>query len=386
MDQTKTHHGLEQTYRLLALCARPQGHPAFYERLAEEIQKFGHWNLLPDQAELHGMAPLLWHHLKLGDIEIPSQTTRILQGLYLRHRYFNQFHTDSLLTLTDLLGKADIQPIVLKGPALAHTCYPHPALRPMSDLDLLLTTEQIVPALELMQANGYTVQMPKEGLPPKELVAESPEREQLRTHIELHHYHPAVRSRWSFLTDTEFEGFIHTPQQVKVNTGSFLTPNVMDHFHYLWRHLLRHFFVAPAERPAQLKWVADIIGVAEHYADEIDWDKLKRRHPDLIRRLDFFYSLTPISPKHKEIIPIKEIEPPNGVYQYPSGWPQQTLKSSARTGLWQSLRRTFSLPSDWWLKFYYGIEDRSIFWYGRFVHRFKLIQMILWRAIKVLKR
>lgn len=376
---------LAQAYRLLALCARMEAHPAFREQLAAQVHEFRAWDILPNQAEIHGMAPLLWHHLKASGVEIPDETSRILQGLYLRHRYLNQFHTESLLALTGLLGKAGIHPVVLKGLALAHTIYSDPALRPISDIDLLLPTDEVLPALQMMKEAGYTVNMPAEGAPPREVVAQSPVRDKLRTQIELHHYAPSLRSLMDNTPDTEFKGFLSHPQQITIQGQPILAPNTTDHFHYLWRHLLHHLFAAPSERPLQLKWVADITGLAEYHANEIDWTTIKQVRPDLLRRLEVFYSLSPMPLQFREVIPVREIEVPEGINRYPPGWPQYAYRAGKRAGFGRFLWQTLAPPSRWWLKLYYGIEDRQLFWYGRVVYPLKVIQIFFWRLVKGLK-
>ena len=49
-----------------------------------------------------------------------------------------------------------ISVIPLKGPVLAETLYPHPALRPCSDLDLLIRRESLRPVDDLLQRLGYS--------------------------------------------------------------------------------------------------------------------------------------------------------------------------------------------------------------------------------------
>jgi len=53
------------------------------------------------------------------------------------------------------LGAAGIIPVLFKGAALAHTVYPDPACRPMSDLDLWLTREEMAPAQAALESLGY---------------------------------------------------------------------------------------------------------------------------------------------------------------------------------------------------------------------------------------
>ncbi|MCX7670614.1 MAG: nucleotidyltransferase family protein, partial [Anaerolineae bacterium] len=63
---------------------------------------------------------------------------------------------DVVVTLTD----AGITPILLKGAALTQTVYADPALRPMTDLDLLVQREQVADALRVLAAQGYAPAQP----------------------------------------------------------------------------------------------------------------------------------------------------------------------------------------------------------------------------------
>ena len=53
------------------------------------------------------------------------------------------------------LGAVGIIPVLFKGAALAHTVYPDPVCRPMSDLDLWLAHEEMAPAQAALESLGY---------------------------------------------------------------------------------------------------------------------------------------------------------------------------------------------------------------------------------------
>jgi hypothetical protein len=65
-----------------------------------------------------------------------------------------------VVRVTDRLGRAGIRPVVLKGPALAHTVYPDPAWRAFGDLDLLVRTSDWRRTCEVLAEAGY-----RRGLP-----------------------------------------------------------------------------------------------------------------------------------------------------------------------------------------------------------------------------
>jgi len=48
-----------------------------------------------------------------------------------------------------------VRVLVLRGPALAFSLYPDPAMRPSCDLDLLVLPEQVVQARGILEDLGY---------------------------------------------------------------------------------------------------------------------------------------------------------------------------------------------------------------------------------------
>jgi hypothetical protein len=390
MDSTNNHSRIDQTYRLLALCARAEGHSLMVEQLSCQIKAFTSWQELPAQAELHGMAPLLWHHIHQSSISIPLKIEHILRGLYLRHRVFNQAHTQVLLEINSLFDQAGIRARVLKGLALAYRYYPDPALRPVSDIDLLFKQVDVLPALDLLAHAGFRVDTPPHasrtpGLTPKELTADSPLRDGIRTRVELHHYDPRQRTLNDNTPDDEFTGFDAPPYPLTIGEHIIYTPAPMDTLNYLGRHFKRHLFEGTADKPLQLKWVADIVSLIEQHAETIDWDYLRQHDKALMQRLEVFYSLTPMSERLAKIIPIRQTIQPSGINQYPMGWPQQKTQKWRQVGLLQFLRHTFSPPSIWWLRLYYGIGEWPCFWYGQFTYRMRILSLMFWVLIRRIK-
>jgi hypothetical protein len=376
VDQSDRFSKLDQTYHLLALCARAEGHPLFYEKLARQVEEFNAWQELPAQAEIHGMAPLLWHHIQQAGLSIPPETERVLQGLYLRQRVLNQAHTQILLEINELFEGAGIQALLLKGLAIAYQYYPDPSLRPVSDIDFLLKGADIVPALDLLADTGFRTDSPPTPSDQilKELTVDSPPCDGTRVHVELHHHDPKGISPIDFSRDNEFEGFDASPHILKIEGSTVYVPGPMDNLRYLSRHLTRHLFSATVSRPLQLKWCADFVSIVEQEAKSIDWSYFQRFNPDILRRLEVFYSLTPMPERIAKSIPIRQVSPPNGLNQYLIGWPQEAFSQWRSAGPLQFLQRTFTSPSDWWLRLYYGIGARSIFWYGQIVYRLQILR------------
>lgn len=378
MDSTNDSKQLDQIYRLLALCARAEGHPGFYSELTHQLGNFDAWDELPAQAELHGMAPLLGHHIEKSGFAIPKDTDQTLKALYLRSRAYNQIYERVLTEIISSFKNADIQPLLLKGLALAYQYYPDPALRPISDIDLLLRKEDFLPAVRLLEDAKFNIQFPQASKSLQKSAIAIALREDIHAHIELHHYDPEIKYEKGNNPDPEFAGFDSQPQAVKINDGIIYTSGPMETLLYLTRHFTKHLFIGNPSKPAQFKWMADIISLVECHAEELDWKYIQENRPDVINRLEVFYSFTPLPESLAKIIPIKQVRPPRGLGQYPPGWPHQSIQQQKQIGVSKFIWQIFIPPSDWWTRLYYGISQQSLFWHRQVFYRMQVFKAMFW--------
>lgn len=117
----------------------------------------GDWSTLLGLVLQHRLGPLLYWRLTRERAGIPVPSS-------LLHALENQFNAMSLRSLKlqrelllvhDLLEKAHIPHVALKGSYLALFAYPHAALRPMRDLDILVPDEQAIQAFQILIDNGF---------------------------------------------------------------------------------------------------------------------------------------------------------------------------------------------------------------------------------------
>lgn len=390
MDQTNRPDRISQIYRLLAFCARAEGFPGFYEQFASLLEGFTAWVDLPGQAELHGMAPLLRHHIIKSGFPIPAETKQTLTGLYLRHRELNRAHTQSLIEIVTLFEQAGIRPLLLKGLGLAYQYYSDPALRPTSDIDLLVQASEITRVQHLLVEAGYNPAFPEinSGWASKEMMAQSPLKNGISTRVEIHHYDRNHRVYDDLSPDDEFADFNLPPATIKIDGQAVHVPAPTDNLRYLSRHMAHHLPNTTIEKPLQLKWSADIISLVERHADSIDWWFIRKHDPATLARLEVIFSLTPLNPECAETIPVRQLKFPKGVNQYPSGWPKQAFRQTSSQNWRQLLIQTFRSPSEWWLRLYYGIQSPFVFWHAWILYPLRMLKMLLIaliRSAKILK-
>jgi hypothetical protein len=337
---------------ILALCARVEGNPAQQERLAREIGSFDRWDELIRQAERHGLGPLLYTHLQAIEPPLPVPAKRALQGLYLRHRQASAIRSRELARILSALQTAEIDPLVLKGAALAHLIYPDPGLRPMRDIDLLVNKSAARRTQDTLLKLGYTLQnqIPdaQHHLPPVGRQVEG-----LWVYVEVHTAIWPETWAWNSIP----------VDQLSQTAISFefdgLSARTLGREETLW-HVFRHALSLPEQ--VRLISLVDVVGVVETWLGEMDWDKVKRAHTRVWNGLPMIHHLTPWSDQVLEQLEFDVSTVQQGVGHFYQGWPRYGLASMRIRSLRQGLRDTL-LPSEWWLRLYYGVGGESYSWY-----------------------
>ena len=93
-------------------------------------------------------------------LKLPGAPRALLErtaASYRRNAMMMLQRTADLRRLDEALRTAGIPYLVLKGPILAHTVYPEPAMRTMLDLDLLLHDADLERATKTLEELGYRV-------------------------------------------------------------------------------------------------------------------------------------------------------------------------------------------------------------------------------------
>ncbi|XCN73190.1 MAG: nucleotidyltransferase family protein [Candidatus Electrothrix aestuarii] len=337
---------------LLQLCARIEPHPVQQKRLAQACSDFATWDDLIQQAEAHGMAPLLLRHFLAAGLDVPDDFLRHLRLLVLRHRQTNRVLSRTLGKVLSILAEAGIPALVLKGAALCQTLYPDPGLRPMRDIDLLLPWDEALPAHALLQRHGFqdpAVFTPVDHL---HLAALYLETDGIKVCLELHRSLfpdcPPCPARMDFAT---------LSNKAVSFTADGVPAYTLANEEMIW-HLYQHGFHAPLTYdPFKLISAADLISFVETKLDEIDWDRIKSKYPHLLAALPHLHHLTPWNDTVRERLGFGEETALTGVGASFTGWPRRKLAALKGQPLRVILRDTF-LPPDWWLRIYYAPTGR----------------------------
>lgn len=148
------------------------------------------WSVLLQMVRQHRLGPLMhwqWLHVKF-DLRLPQRVREALAQDFTQSALRNLQMQRELVLACRLLAKADFSPVALKGPYLAWWAYPHAALRPMRDLDLLVPVKDGLHAYQVLLDGGLS-RIEKYGY-----------SGDVETVIHLNHHLPPLRSSAAALT------------------------------------------------------------------------------------------------------------------------------------------------------------------------------------------
>src|SRR3569623_1058390 len=135
---------------LLLTAGGEKNDPAIRSLLARPLD----WAKLTWLSEQERATPVLWRRLS-AIASLPEEAQPLHRMSMVSE--FRMSHLESrLLSALDALAGAGIEPVLLKGAALALTVYGSFVARPMSDVDLLVPRDDVMRAREALLASGWT--------------------------------------------------------------------------------------------------------------------------------------------------------------------------------------------------------------------------------------
>jgi hypothetical protein len=134
---------------LLLECARARPDLDTVHRLAASVSD---WSVLAGQATRHNVASLVSWYLNQA---CPEGAPAPLGDQFRQNAGRTLLLTAELFRLLEIFEAASIPLVLFKGPALAWSLYETPALREMTDLDVLVRPRDADRAIGLLRSHGY---------------------------------------------------------------------------------------------------------------------------------------------------------------------------------------------------------------------------------------
>jgi len=314
---------------------------------------------IAQEAEQHGLAPLVFHHLEKFETAIDDLEVKKLRIQFVRNRDRNRILMETLEKILMEFCKENIEVLVLKGGALCNLIYPDKTLRPMGDLDLLVKKKDAAKACDKLYNMGFVGKQMKNKHHLRHAMPEMSKKvDGIRVNVDLHknvftNLHPA-----SLTLDTAGTPLI----PFKVGSQPAFTLGYTEMLLHLCHHL-----ITPGQA-MKLIFVADIIGFATHYVDEIDWEQFHESYGFVINTLRMLDLIVPLSDKIRQKAGLKKSEVENDVGIDYKGWPTTSFRTAKQMehGYLRLFHASIVVP-EWWLRLHYGYEERYPIWFCRYI-------------------
>lgn len=141
---------------LLILCASAGAGPECDARMRALLDGGLDWSRAAHLALMQSVMPLLYRFVsaQTGGAAAPTATDDLRREFY-GHSLRNLHLARELARVSSLLESGGVEPIAVKGPALAIAAYGDLAMRQFTDLDLLVRPGEMPRAAEILGRDGY---------------------------------------------------------------------------------------------------------------------------------------------------------------------------------------------------------------------------------------
>lgn len=206
---------------------------------------------------------VLWQEKKMQSLQEQVKRASIYMVMFQVQR------TDSFLEVYRRLCEGGIRPLVVKG-LICRNLYSKPDYRISGDEDMLIRREDFEACDRILRENGFQREELEEGTIPYEVAYLHPKA---RTYIEVHcSLFPENSGAYSFLND-EFSHVFERCICEEIQGTSVWTLSPTEHMFYLICHSFKHFL----HSGFGIRQVCDMVMMAEHYAGQINWEKIGRK-------------------------------------------------------------------------------------------------------------
>lgn len=311
------------------------------------------WAQMPQLAAKQQVGPLIYWHLKEYGIQYPTQVRRALAAMYARQKATAQAQAETLAEIVNTFTGAGIESVVIKGGALAHILYAEPGLRPMEDLDILVSPQQAEQARNLLVSLGFSAPAPSS-----------------RFDLLQHHYPLAQRRRGDFTVSVE----LHTSafnllMRDKLSVDNMMRPlraykvlgqtaHTLNPLQMLW---MQYLGLRKLAEPLRYIHLADLVGMAQTLADEVDWERLRQVYPGLWNAYEAVHAFSPLSLAVCEQLGLQPDNAPamDKIGHDFQGWPRHGFSEQINFSDRRQLVAHTLLPPEWWARLIYGVRSSS---------------------------
>jgi len=326
------------------------------------------WPRLPSDADAHQLAPLLEWLTRGTESSVPLAVRTQLRALVLRQAAWHRVRTAAATEILDALARSSIPTLVLKGAALAWTIYPSPALRPMTDIDLLVDRSDAAKAQTVICQLGFDAALPRRfGGHAHHLPSATRVDGGLPIIVEIH-LDALTRDSGQSIAPANL---VEPPRRFLLDGASRMTLGHID----MLRHLVHHMLEPSPDGLVRLIALVDLLRYARAFHAEIDWPRVEAAFPFVLNALACVHAIVPLTDQ------LVRYAAPDWWRPGEAGQTLRPLRWIAREASALTMVRELLLPPAWWMHGYYNVRPGRSLLFARAVRH--PTRMIRWLALRV---
>jgi hypothetical protein len=235
------------------------------------------WLALLDVLKSHWIIPLLYRQIGCLPkvLQPPESAIDEMRKTFLLSRVRSLHMAKQLREIIDAFRDKNLRVLVLRGPGLAWSVYPDPALRPSCDLDLLVLPEHAVRARGILESLGYKClakrfEVTRDFFREEEFIHQENPRDNLV--VDLHWIHWELSPFFESEGEVRIEDLFHRATKVESSGLRFETLHPVDGIiHGAIHTAMIH------KRDMRLIWIYDTALLARQLEVPHDWEILQQR-------------------------------------------------------------------------------------------------------------
>ncbi|MGE9883830.1 nucleotidyltransferase domain-containing protein [Blautia obeum] len=238
---------------------------------------------LYQMAGIHKMTAAVYEQIR-GEalLQQPEYTNlaRSFKGYTMREVMMQMQRADGFLRIYEKMCAQGVRPLVVKG-IICRNLYEKSDYRVSGDEDILVRKEDFAVCDAILVAEGFQREEPDTEHLPQEIPYINPQN---GVYIEMHFDLFAEESGAYGHLNKEFEDAYATCIAEDIQGRTVWTLHPTLHLFYLICHSLKHFL----HGGFGIRQVCDMVMMAEHYGEQIDWDYIYGRLQEL--RMEVFWN------------------------------------------------------------------------------------------------
>ena len=235
------------------------------------------WSKLLAILKFHWVIPFMYR--KIGSLPAecrpPETIIDEMRQTFLLSCVSSLYMERQLREIIEAFREQGVPVLVLRGPALAFSLYPDPAVRPSGDLDLLVMPEKVVQSRGILENLGYRC-LAKRFEFAKDFFREEcfvdHKNQSNKLPVDLHWVHWELHPFYMGSKEAEIQDLFQRSWRVETPNLVFETLHPVDYLIHSAIHL-----VMIHRNEMRLSWIYDTALLAQHLQVPNDWERLQER-------------------------------------------------------------------------------------------------------------